>query len=106
MGERSPFERAALNYCAPRGIRLSEFLDLWSESDQAAALEWQTEQDLKCSGCGQPVTECMADEDDAPAYEVEIRRCHACKAKGVEESTMARDGDPGPGLYTVVRKTS
>lgn len=100
----SPYEQAALNYCAPRGIRLSEFLDVWSTADQWAALEWQRTQDLKCPGCGQPVTESMLDEDDAPAYEVETRRCHACKAKGIEEREMSRDADPGPGLYSIVKK--
>jgi len=103
---RTPFEQAALAYCAPRGIRLSEFLDLWSPGDQRSALEWQTEQNLKCPGCGQPVTECMVDEDDAPAYEVELRRCHACKAKGIEEREMSRDSDPDPGLYSIVRKVT
>lgn len=106
MPDRPLFERAAIRYCVPRGIRLSEFLDVWSESDQIAALEWQAEQDGKCPGCGEPVAECMAHEDDAPAYEVEVRRCHACQAKGMEERAMARDGDPGAGLYTLVRKVS
>jgi hypothetical protein len=48
----------------------------------------------------------MASEDDAPTYEAEVRRCHACQTKGIEERAMSRDGDPGPGLYSFVRKAS
>jgi len=112
--DRPPLEQVALDYCAPRGIALSVFFGRvvglgqpqWLEGDWEAALDWQAKENLKCPGCGNPQTECMADEDDAPVYEVEVRRCHACKVKGIEEREIAKLGDPGPGLYSVVRKAS
>lgn len=49
MPDRSPYERVALEYCAPRGIPLSEFLHVWSDEDRWAALDWQAEQGRKCA---------------------------------------------------------
>jgi hypothetical protein len=104
VADRSPFEAAALRYCAPRGIRLSDFTDLWPEADQWAALEWQATEDGRCPSCGGPADECLADEDDAPDYEVEVRRCHRTQVQAMEEREMAKDGDPGKGLVYLVRK--
>lgn len=112
--DRSPFEQMAIEYCAPRGIPLSVFCGrvvypgdpMWTEDDQQAAIDWQIHDRLKCPECGFPRDECMADEDDAPAYTVELRRCHACKAAGIEQREMAKNGDPGPGLKTFIRKAN
>lgn len=38
-----------MEYCAPRGIPLSEFLYVWSDEDRWAALDWQAEQARKCA---------------------------------------------------------
>lgn len=112
--DRSEVEQIALRYCAPRGIPLSVFRGrvvcpgdpAWLDGDFVAALEWQAYEDGKCPGCGQPASESMADEDDSPAYEAEALRCHACKVRSITEREASNDGDPGAGLYSIVRKVS
>lgn len=107
--DRPPSEQAALAYCAPQGIPLSVFLGrtvypgdpAWLPDDTLAALDWQAHEATKCPGCGQPRDECMAHEDDAPAYEVEIKRCHACSAAAAEERAL---GGNSTGRYPLVRK--
>ncbi len=107
--DRPPTEQVALAYCAPRGIALSVFLGRtvypgdpgWLPDDTLAALDWQEYEATRCSGCGQPRDECMAHEDDAPAYEVTMTRCHACSAAAAEGKAF--DGDTA-GLYPLVRK--
>jgi hypothetical protein len=80
MAERSPYEQAALDYCAPRGIRLSEFLEVWSEGDQWAALEWQADQAQKCSGCGHRLNETMGPGTE-DKWNAEVSgHCDACRA--------------------------
>src|SRR3546814_4207080 len=39
---------------------------MWSEEDIAAALEWQSEQDAKCPGCGHPMDETL--DPNGPDY--------------------------------------
>jgi hypothetical protein len=107
--DRPPLEQVALAYCAPRGIPLSVFLGrtvypgdpAWLEDDTLAALDWDAWERAKCPGCGQPRDESMAHEDDAPAYEVEVLRCHACSAAAAE--SRAAGGD-SPGLFPLIRK--
>jgi hypothetical protein len=80
MRDRGPFEQAALDYCAPRGIRLSEFMQLWTYEDQMAALEWQAEQARRCNECGQNLDETMGpDTDDTWNAEVS-GHCDGCRA--------------------------
>lgn len=109
--DRPASERAALSYCGPRGIPLSVFLGrivypgepLWLEGDALAAVDWDAYEHAKCPGCGQPRDECMAHEDAAPAYEVELLRCHSCSAAAAEGRAVGGDSS---GLYPVVRKAS
>lgn len=42
-----------MEYCGPRGIRYTEFLD-WPQIDQDAALAWARRDRSKCGGCGLP----------------------------------------------------
>ncbi len=107
--DRPTLDRAALAYCAPRGIPLSVFLGrvvypgdpVWLPDDTLAALDWQEHEATKCPGCGQPRDESMAHEDDSPPYEVTLNRCQACKAAAIE--VKAFGGDTA-GLYPLVRK--
>ncbi|MGH3448678.1 MAG: hypothetical protein ACRDP4_13750, partial [Nocardioidaceae bacterium] len=55
---------------------------MWTEEDRSLALEWQSEQDATCSGCGNPLDECMSPDHEG-AYSVKRLVCHACKASAV-----------------------
>jgi len=99
---RSPFEQAALNYCAPGHVPLSIFLGrvvnpgepYWLESDQIAALEWQAEQNRRCV-CGEDLDESTA-PDAHDAYVVAGIRCHACAAIDRRARAIAGRDDIDP----------
>jgi hypothetical protein len=104
-------ERRAMQYCGPRGIPLSVFLGRvvgpgdpqWLPEDVAAALKWQSEQDLLCPGCGQPRGESF---DKSSRYTVVSHRCEACAALQ-QRTWMAeknRSKTPQFGLYQSVLK--
>jgi hypothetical protein len=105
-------ERLALSYCAPHGVPLSVFLGRvvglgdpqWHEEDAQAAVLWQIEQNVRCTGCGQPRSECMGPEDDAPDYEVTITRCWACEARDAKSREFQEDGASSSGIYMSVAK--
>lgn len=63
----------------------------WTDEDIAAALDWQHEQSLLCSGCGHPADETLDDEIRA-AWITEKRTCWACASK---ERTQANDSKKG-----------
>jgi hypothetical protein len=106
LPDRGPFERAALDYCAPRGIRLSEFLEVWSYEDQIAALEWQADQARTCSGCGQNLEETTG-PGTFDKWNAELSgHCDGCRALHREAMVVAgRDElDPSVGArYRVWR---
>lgn len=85
--DRSDLEKVALGYCAPRGIPLSVFLGRtvypgdpqWLFDDAQAAIDWQSDQNQRCDGCGQYRAESEKKENSF-AYRAEARRCHACYA--------------------------
>jgi hypothetical protein len=79
MVEWSPLEQAIINYCVPRGIRISDFEDLWSDRDRDAVWWWLVDQANRCDGCGQPLDESMKKENSF-AYRAEGVRCHGCYA--------------------------
>lgn len=51
----------------------------FTEDDMHGALEWQSEDALKCSGCGGPTDETMAPGRDDD-YDAELKVCHRCAA--------------------------
>lgn len=70
----------------------------FTDEDMAAALEWQTEQALKCSGCGRPTDETMSPER-AEAYSAEVLVCHACAAGDkAEKAFRSQDNADVAGL--------
>jgi hypothetical protein len=98
-------ERAALDYCAPRGIPLSVFLGRviypgdpqWLPEDTEAALWWQAN---VCS-CGQLLSESM-DPANEKLYAAEGLWCFACRAIHREAVAMTgknpyQDADPTAG---------
>lgn len=95
MGERSPFEQAAIAYCAPRGIRLSHFLEVWSEADQWAALEWQAEQSFRCSGvCGLDTRQTVGPEHE-DKWNAELSgHCDGCRAAERARADLAGNDHP------------
>lgn len=103
MGERSPLERTALTYAAPRGIPLSVFLGRvvypgdpqWLDDDLLAALEWQTEQAGRCKDCGQDLDASTA-RDNHDEYEAEGVSCHGCRAIDRAAHKLAGNETPNP----------
>jgi len=113
LPDRSPLERAQLNYCAPRGIPLSVFQGRvvypgdpqWLESDWLAALEWQADEAGKCSGCSQSL-----EDTTGPAnfdkWNAEGITCDACRAisRAAYVAAGRDDLDPSAGMrYRVWR---
>lgn len=96
MSERTPYEQAALEYCAPRGIRLSEFLEVWSYGDQVAALEWQADQLSRCKDCGQNMAETIGEGTDDTWNAVVSGHCDACRALHRAASIAAGKDDIDP----------
>lgn len=65
----------------------------WTEDDMTAALDWQSESRLICSGCGFPLDESTAPGMD-DAYDAEMVACHACAtADRVERKYRDGGGD-------------
>lgn len=103
MSDRTPLEQAALNYCAPRGIPLSEMLGRtvypgeprWLPDDLQAALEWQAEQAGKCSGCGQNLDDTTG-EVNFDKWNAEGITCDACRAISRTAHTAAGRDDLDP----------
>ncbi len=58
---------------------VTEFDEDFTDDDAAAALVWQTEDALRCGGCGGPTDETMATGAD-DNYDAEIVVCHRCAA--------------------------
>jgi hypothetical protein len=71
---------------------------VWTNEDRLAALVWKSEQDALCGGCGNPVTESMAPENEL-AYVAEPFTCHACKVKDLASSDASKEGDTAAGVY-------
>lgn len=65
----------------------------FTEADMVDALEWQTEDDMKCGGCGRPTDESMAPGRD-DAYDAEILVCHACAAADRAEQAFRQQDHP------------
>lgn len=96
MPDRSDYELAAIEYCAPRGIPLSTFLNVWSEDDQRAALEWAAEQARTCAGCGQNLEETTG-PGAFDTWNAEIAgHCDGCRARARKEAELSGSDDLDP----------
>lgn len=66
-----------MDYCAPHGIALSEFLR-WEQRDQDAALEWSAYEARRCRGCGSHPDDWA---EDRFAYHAHLsEQCPGCLA--------------------------
>ena len=56
----------------------------FTEEDMAAALDWQTQERLTCSGCGFPLDETTDPRNDG-RYDAEAIQCHGCAVRDRKE---------------------
>lgn len=89
-----------MEYCGPRGIPLSTFLQ-WPPDDQLAALSWSSEDRVRCPHCGTAEWEW---EEDGDAYRAEPRVCRGCHRRGVEEQQLRKQETAMPGIYVRLTK--
>lgn len=75
---------------------------MWLDEDRSWALALQAEEDDECPGCGHPVEESMASENEFN-YTATRFRCHACTTKAKQSQ---KDVDEAPGLMHGVRRNS
>lgn len=66
-----------MEYCGPRGIAHSTFLD-WDQSDRDKALWWLIHDRERCPGCGTRPEEWVGDKD---AFIPEATHCRGCEVK-------------------------
>lgn len=78
----------------------------WTLDDIRAHLDWQAEQESKCSGCGNPRDESMQTEERAPAYEAVPVVCWACAARdlAIRDAMEQNRGRPLNGWQWGVRQ--
>lgn len=89
-----------MDYCGPRGIPHSEFLN-WDIDDQAKALGWAAEEAQRCSQCGTAPWEWA---EDNHAYEAETRVCLGCLEIGSAQKDSQEAAKSTPGLKTYLQK--
>jgi len=65
-------------------------------------MTWQTEQDLKCSGCGKRRDESF--DPDGPDYDAVLLLCRACEARD-KASARIRDGGHAEGMHIGLEET-
>ena len=68
--------RAEMEAARAWSVPRSEFLR-WTEDDRGYALALLALESETCDGCGHPVAESMASENQY-GYRAELVRCHAC----------------------------
>lgn len=94
-----------MRYCCPRGIPVTRFTERrvgrpeWTDTDIDAALEWQLEQDWRCTGCGQDMRETFG-PDHVDKWNAALSgHCDGCRAGERARSTLAGDDkiDPNAG---------
>ena len=73
------------------------------EEDTEAVLEWQREQDLKCSGCGLPRDETMVPEAHQ-RYEGTTLYCHACAASARHEDQFSKKNQNLHGVFFAAKE--
>lgn len=88
-----------MDYCGPRGIPYSTFLD-WDDLSQSAALAWQARERDRCGGCGQHRSDWLDDHGQElrqrPAEVVDVF-CPACS--DLEAARQARGDGERPGFH-------
>ena len=85
-------------------LRAVTHLDGWSEADRDAALEWQAEQDRKCSGCGLPLDETTSPEAE-DLFDAELWKCHSCAPAARRLELHRRDGGDLAGMQArIIRR--
>ncbi|MFB7671682.1 hypothetical protein ACFC26_09715 [Kitasatospora purpeofusca] len=77
---------------------------LWTDDDRAWALALLAVEAETCSGCGHPLTDALA-SDQEEAWRAEILRCHAC-ATGARhvDSWRTAGGDTRGAQVRVTRR--
>lgn len=75
----------------------------FTEEDMAAALEWQTEQANKCSGCGFSFDETTALGRDE-SFVAELVVCHACASADRAERAFRQDDGDMAGVRRRIRE--
>jgi hypothetical protein len=82
-------------YCGPRGIPLSVF-ESWEPLDQQMALQWQSREAEKCSGCGfHPDVVDPERGGDPDALELVSRLCPTCEHAERKREQFQKDRQPG-----------
>jgi hypothetical protein len=67
-----------MEYCGPRGIPHSQFLD-WRDSDRSKAIWWSVRQRAACPSCGTRAEEWdPAKGGSRDAYRAELVECPGC----------------------------
>ncbi len=96
-----------MNYCAPIGLRHSEFLS-WDRDDRDAAIVWALRRSQSCPGCGvHPDEWDPAEGGHRAAFVAEVVACPGCAAVETRQNRMGRDRDKGrllPGSSVVLRR--
>lgn len=93
-----------MDYCGPRGIPHSSFLQ-WNEADQDKAIAWMLDQSSRCPGCGTYPSDYLDDDglpvDPPPGYANSVR-CLACKR--IKELREEVPEEESAGLYFYISK--
>lgn len=70
-----------MEYCGPRGVAHSTFLE-WSRPDRDKALWWVIHQRSTCPGCGTRPEEWDEEQGGDPdAYEAKPVHCRGCEVR-------------------------
>lgn len=76
---------------------------LWTQEDTDLALALTEIESVRCSGCGNDLTETLDDADEF-AWQAEAVRCHACAARD-RAARKAEDMDTSGLRWLATRRT-
>lgn len=68
-------------------------------------MDWQAEEDIRCTGCGLPRDVSMAAGKDSD-FDVEVLQCHACLARGQRGADRKVDDATRGAEYYLVTERS
>lgn len=88
-------------YCGPRGLRLGEFLS-WPQSDQDAALEWQSHENARDRDCGTHPEDWVGNPHAHHAHTT--TQCPGCLRKHRLTEALTKGGKEPlpPGVHVVL----